>query len=128
MLTFKSSTQEEDLWVWGQPALRSKFQDSLGYTEKPCVENKQKKYLITLKFLLLFIFLQHVFQLIYDLRASWGQKNRFHVLFMFNNTIYILKIIDYNSNSHYVIIFFHLCERKSKPRLSRVTNFVNLVA
>lgn len=30
---------QANLWVWGQPALWSKFQDSLGYTEKPCIEN-----------------------------------------------------------------------------------------
>jgi hypothetical protein len=26
------------LWVRGQPGLQSEFQDSLGYTEKPCLE------------------------------------------------------------------------------------------
>jgi hypothetical protein len=31
-----------DLWVRGQPGLQSEFQDSQGYTEKPCLE-KQKK-------------------------------------------------------------------------------------
>ena len=34
------------LQVWGQPGLQSVFQDSQGYTEKPCLEkqktNKQK--------------------------------------------------------------------------------------
>ena len=31
-------------WVPGQPGLQSKFQDSQGYTEKPCFEtNKQNK-------------------------------------------------------------------------------------
>jgi hypothetical protein len=36
-----------DFWVWGQPGLQSKFQDSQGYTEKPCLEKpkKKKKYL-----------------------------------------------------------------------------------
>jgi hypothetical protein len=28
-------------WVWGQPGLQSELQDSLGYTEKPCLK-KQK--------------------------------------------------------------------------------------
>jgi hypothetical protein len=38
-----------DFWVWGQPDLQSEFQESQGYTEKPCLEqtnkqtNKQKK-------------------------------------------------------------------------------------
>jgi hypothetical protein len=26
------------LWVWGQPGLQRKFQDSQGYTEKPCLK------------------------------------------------------------------------------------------
>jgi hypothetical protein len=32
-------------WVQGQPSLQSEFQDSQGYTEKPCLEktNKQAK-------------------------------------------------------------------------------------
>jgi hypothetical protein len=29
--------------VWGQPGLQSEFQDSQGYTEKPCLKNKQKQ-------------------------------------------------------------------------------------
>jgi hypothetical protein len=46
---FNPSTQEAEadfvLWVRGQPGLQSEFQDSQGYTEKPCLEktNKQKK-------------------------------------------------------------------------------------
>jgi hypothetical protein len=31
------------LWVWGQPGLQSEFQDSQGYTEKPCLKKKKKK-------------------------------------------------------------------------------------
>jgi hypothetical protein len=31
-----------DLWVWGQPGLQSEFQDSQGYTEKPCLEKQNK--------------------------------------------------------------------------------------
>jgi hypothetical protein len=31
------------LWVWGQPALQSEFQDSQGYTEKPCLEKEKGK-------------------------------------------------------------------------------------
>jgi hypothetical protein len=33
--------KQADFWVWGQPGLQSEFQDSQGYTEKPCLE-KQK--------------------------------------------------------------------------------------
>jgi hypothetical protein len=34
--------RQVDFWVWGQPGLQSEFQDSQGYTEKPCLEtNKQ---------------------------------------------------------------------------------------
>jgi hypothetical protein len=38
--------RQADFWVQGQPGLQSEFQDSQGYTEKPCLEktkNKQKK-------------------------------------------------------------------------------------
>ena len=32
-----------DFWVWGQPGLQSEFQDSQGYTEKPCLEKQKHK-------------------------------------------------------------------------------------
>jgi hypothetical protein len=41
--TFNPSTQEVDFWVWGQPDLQSEFQDSQGYTEKPCPEKPKPK-------------------------------------------------------------------------------------
>jgi hypothetical protein len=44
--------RQVDFWVWGQPGLQSEFQDSQGYTEKPC-RKKQNK---TNKQTLLFIF------------------------------------------------------------------------
>jgi hypothetical protein len=31
-----------DLWVKGQPGLQSEFQDSQGYTEKPCLRKQNK--------------------------------------------------------------------------------------
>jgi hypothetical protein len=31
--------RQVDFWVWGQPGLQNEFQDSQGYTEKPCLEN-----------------------------------------------------------------------------------------
>jgi hypothetical protein len=34
--------RQKDFWVLGQPGLQNEFQDSQGYTEKPCFE-KQKK-------------------------------------------------------------------------------------
>jgi hypothetical protein len=33
--------RQADFWVWGQLGLLSEFQDSQGYTEKSCLENKQ---------------------------------------------------------------------------------------
>jgi hypothetical protein len=30
--------RQVDFWVWGQPGLQSEFQDSQGYTEKPCLK------------------------------------------------------------------------------------------
>jgi hypothetical protein len=37
--------RQEDFWVRGQPGLQSEFQDSQGYTEKPCLikQNKTKQ-------------------------------------------------------------------------------------
>ena len=37
--------RQADFWVRGQPGLQSEFQDSQGYTEKPCLEknNNNKK-------------------------------------------------------------------------------------
>ena len=35
--------RQSDFWVRGQPGLQSEFQDSQGYTEKPCLKNKTKK-------------------------------------------------------------------------------------
>jgi hypothetical protein len=32
-----------DFWVRGQPGLQSEFQDSQGYTEKPCLEKPKNK-------------------------------------------------------------------------------------
>jgi hypothetical protein len=35
--------RQADFWVQGQPGLQSEFQDSQGYTEKSCLENKTNK-------------------------------------------------------------------------------------
>jgi hypothetical protein len=35
--------KQADFWVWGQPGLQSEFQDSQGYTEKPCLRKKTKQ-------------------------------------------------------------------------------------
>jgi hypothetical protein len=35
--------RQADFWVWGQPGLLREFQDSQGYTEKPCLKKKKKK-------------------------------------------------------------------------------------
>jgi hypothetical protein len=35
--------RQEDFLVQGQPGLQSEFQDSQGYTEKPCLEKPKKK-------------------------------------------------------------------------------------
>jgi hypothetical protein len=32
--------RQADFWVRGQPGLQSEFQDSQGYTEKPCLEKQ----------------------------------------------------------------------------------------
>jgi hypothetical protein len=35
--------RQVDFWVWGQPGLQSEFQDSQGYTEKPCLKKQTNK-------------------------------------------------------------------------------------
>jgi hypothetical protein len=34
--------KQADFWVRGQPGLQSEFQDSQGYTEKPCLKKNQE--------------------------------------------------------------------------------------
>jgi hypothetical protein len=35
--------RQADLWVQDQPGLQIEFQDSHGYTEKPCLEKRKEK-------------------------------------------------------------------------------------
>jgi hypothetical protein len=35
--------RQVDFWVQGQPGLQSEFQDSQGYTERPCLEKQNKQ-------------------------------------------------------------------------------------
>ena len=35
--------RQVDFWVQGHPGLQSEFQDSQGYTEKPCLQKTKKK-------------------------------------------------------------------------------------
>jgi hypothetical protein len=35
--------RQADFWVRGQPGLQSEFQDSQGYTEKPCLKKQKPK-------------------------------------------------------------------------------------
>jgi hypothetical protein len=35
--------RQVDFWVQGHPGLQSEFQDSQGYTAKPCLRRKKKK-------------------------------------------------------------------------------------
>jgi hypothetical protein len=35
------SQRQVDFWVQGQLGLQSEFQDSQGYTEKPCLKKKE---------------------------------------------------------------------------------------
>jgi hypothetical protein len=35
--------RQADFWVWGQPGLQSEFQDSQGFTEKPCLKKPKTK-------------------------------------------------------------------------------------
>jgi hypothetical protein len=41
--------RQADFSVRGQPGLQSEFQDSQGYTEKPCLGKKKKKNPTTTK-------------------------------------------------------------------------------
>jgi hypothetical protein len=42
--------RQVDFWVRGQPGLQSEFQDSQGYTEKPCFEKPPPLPTTTKKF------------------------------------------------------------------------------
>jgi hypothetical protein len=35
--------RQADFWVRGQPGLQSEFQDSQGYTEKPCLKKNKEE-------------------------------------------------------------------------------------
>jgi hypothetical protein len=37
--------RQVDFWVRGQPGLQSEFQDSQGYTEKPCLKKKNRFFM-----------------------------------------------------------------------------------
>jgi hypothetical protein len=54
---------EADFWVQGQPGLQSEFQDSQGYTEKPCLEKPKKKKKDLLMFELFTVAIQMVVSL-----------------------------------------------------------------
>jgi hypothetical protein len=54
--------RQADFWVWGQPGLQSEFQDSQGYTEKPClkkskIQKKNQKQQQQQKFELRFLYI-----------------------------------------------------------------------
>jgi hypothetical protein len=49
--------RQADFWVRGQPGLQSEFQDSQGYTEKPCLENSKKKRSCVCLYRYLWVFL-----------------------------------------------------------------------
>jgi hypothetical protein len=35
--------RQADLWVQGQPGLQSEFQETQGFTEKPCLKKQKEK-------------------------------------------------------------------------------------
>jgi hypothetical protein len=43
LITALGRQRQADFWVRGKPGLQSEFQDSQGYTEKPCLEKLKKK-------------------------------------------------------------------------------------
>jgi hypothetical protein len=43
LIPARGRQRQADFWVWGQPGLQNKFQDSQDYTEKPCLEKGKKK-------------------------------------------------------------------------------------
>jgi hypothetical protein len=69
--------RQADLWVRGQPGLHSEFQDSQGYTEKPCLKknkkqtNKQKKKGKERKKMQSVSLKPHFIDISQDLRCSW---------------------------------------------------------
>jgi hypothetical protein len=57
--------RQEDFWVWGQPGLQSEFQDSQGYTEKPCLEKPKTKNYI-------YIIHMHIYYTCFVCVCVWG--------------------------------------------------------
>ena len=53
MQSFNPSTWEAEvgksLWGWGQSGLQSEFQNSQGYTDKPCLKKQKQTKSTTLK-------------------------------------------------------------------------------
>ena len=41
--------RQVDLWVWGQPSLQGKFQNSQGHTEKPCLKKPNQSINIKIR-------------------------------------------------------------------------------
>jgi hypothetical protein len=52
---FNPRQRQADFWVWGQPGLQSEFQDSQGYTDKPCLkkpkQTNKKSYLFLIMYM-----------------------------------------------------------------------------
>jgi hypothetical protein len=44
LITALGRQRQAELRIQGQPGLQSKFQDSQGFTEKPCLKDKAKQY------------------------------------------------------------------------------------
>jgi hypothetical protein len=68
--------RQVDFWVWGQPGLQSEFQDSQGYTEKPCLEKPKKKKKKRKKCYSIFILL--FFWYTTCLKRQFFKKNNIH--------------------------------------------------
>jgi hypothetical protein len=76
--------RQVDFWVWGQPGLQSEFQDSQGYTEKPCLEKQNKTKQKPKNVVCIFVYLY-----IEPRRRSGVLLNQ-SPLYLFNYSSYIL--------------------------------------
>jgi hypothetical protein len=67
---------QADLWVQGQPALQSEFQDSQDYTGKPCLLKKKKQYYYLLLLLILCVH-THVCACVHSHHCVWRSEDIF---------------------------------------------------
>jgi hypothetical protein len=84
--------RQADFWVWGQPGLQSEFQDSEGYTEKPCLEKKKKKKRKKIKTKDPESYLKKLIKSKYKILYKGNKAKKLHIWYTY---IYIIYVYEY---------------------------------